>query len=74
MKFKVGKVYECRSVCDYNTKWGYEVVRRTEKSVWLREVGGESVKRFAVKFCESYNMENVWPLGRYSMAPILSSN
>ena len=72
-KFKTGQTYNCNSVCDYNCKWSFEVIRRTAKSVWLKETGQSEIKRFAVKVCNLDNAELVWPLGRYSMAPILGA-
>lgn len=68
-KFKVGKTYSMRSVCDYNCIWKFKVVRRTEKTVTLRDQDGRDtvcrVKSFLGE-CESCK-----PLGTYSMAPIL---
>lgn len=67
--FESGKSYFCRSACDHNCIWTYTVVRRTEKSIWIND--GEKVKRCAVK--QHDDSEYVFPLGRYSMAPVLTA-
>jgi hypothetical protein len=67
-QFKAGNTYSMRSVCDHNCIWTYEVVRRTAKSVWLKDSKGD-VKRCVVSVYDG--AEHVMPKGRYSMAPIL---
>lgn len=76
-KFEVGRIYWCRSVCDYQSIWNYEVVRRTEKSVWIKRVGQKNehakpcAKRKTVKDWDG--KEYINPEGRYSMAPMLTA-
>jgi len=72
-KFKTAAKYSCRSVCDYNTVWTFEVVSRTDKSVTLREVvnGVPSNKTVTKRVKLFQGVESVFPLGSYSMAPIL---
>jgi len=73
IKFEAGTTYKCRSVCDHNCIWTYQVNRRTAKSVWLKELINANQhiesKRFLIK--EYDGAEYVKPLGSYSMAPIL---
>ena len=38
-KFETGKIYYCRSACDYNCVWNFIVERRTNSSIWIRDVG-----------------------------------
>ena len=72
--FEIGQKYFCRSACDYNCIWIYEVIRRTASSITIRDERGEvSTKRFD-KYGEMFGAEQVHPLGRYSMAPILSAD
>lgn len=62
-KFEVGKTYYCRSICDQNCVWNYTITKRTDKSVWI---GG---RRFNVGMGD--NSERIFPLGKYSMCPVL---
>jgi len=66
-KFEEGKKYYCTSVCDQNCRWEYIITKRTDKSVWIGK------DRFKIN--ESYNneYEYIYPLGKYSMAPVLQA-
>lgn len=66
-KFEIGKKYQMRSICDSDCKWTYEVIKRTDKTVWLSD-GKETTR---VKIYTHDNSECVRPLGVYSMAPVL---
>jgi len=68
IRFEVGRGYSMTSVCDHNCKWSYTVTRRTAKSVWITDDRGETIAR-RISLYEGE--EQVMPLGRYSMAPIL---
>lgn len=68
-RFEPGRTYTCRSVCDHNCIFSYEVVRRTESSVWLK--AGGKVTRRAVRVCPYEHHEMCDPQGRYSMSPVL---
>ena len=70
IKFEVGKTYYCRSVCDYNCIWNVQVISRTEKTMII-SVGGKTSR---VKIRIHNNIENALPLGRYSMAPVVSAD
>ncbi len=74
VKFEAGNVYSCNSIGDSNCWWHFEVVRRTAKSVWIREVGSEEVKRKAVSVSYDGSAETISPLGSYSMAPSLKAD
>ena len=67
--FASGIAYTCRSVCDHNCVWHFEVVSRTAKRVTLREL--DSVKTVTVGISVYDGSETCFPAGRYSMAPIL---
>lgn len=73
LQFEVGKIYYCRSACDYNCVWNYIVERRTDTSICIRDVDSNkpamrrNIKRWS-------NVETVLPLGSYSMAPCLSAD
>tara|TARA_A100001035_G_scaffold83369_1_gene64765 strand:+ start:865 stop:1590 length:726 start_codon:yes stop_codon:yes gene_type:complete len=78
-QFKKGEKYYFRFKTDYDLICKYEVVRRSDKSVWLTPIEkgdghqklGE-VSRFVISIYD--NTENVMPLGRYSMAPCLRAD
>ena len=75
INFETGKTYFCRSACDHNCIFTYTVVRRTAKSVWLKEEGRHyrklAPKRRTVKM--DGNTEYVLPDGSYSMCSFLSA-
>ena len=78
-QFKPGQKYYFRFTTDYDLICKYEVVRRSEKSVWLTPIehgdghqGLGEVSRFVINVYNS--TENVMPLGRYSMAPSLRAD
>ncbi len=67
-QFVAGNLYSCNSIGDSDCWWHFEVVRRTAKSVWIREVGStEKPKRKALSVYEGN--ETCSPLGNYSMSP-----
>ncbi len=71
-KFEAGRNYYMTSVCDHNCRWEYNVTRRTAKSVWLVQVGSaKAPRRFGIK--TFMGEELVYPLGSYSMSPILGA-
>ena len=73
--FETGKAYSCSSVCDHNCVWTFEVVKRTDKTITLRLVPGPIGKGLTTSHrVTSYNdAELIYPLGKYSMAPILTA-
>lgn len=72
--FEIGNTYSMRSACDHNCVWTYEVVARTAQMVTLTD-GKETIKcRINKKISEWNKAETVFPLGRYSMAPVLSAD
>lgn len=66
--FQVGKVYSVRSICDYECVFSFEVTRRTESFVWLKNSGGKVTRR-KVRVWDG--AEACDPHGRYSMSPVL---
>ena len=71
--FEVGRRYSCRSACDHECVWTFEVVKRTAVSVWIRQISNveEPIERRKVSVY--MGEETVRPFGRYSMAPILGA-
>lgn len=74
-KFEVGKTYQCRSICDHNCIFSYEVIARTEKMITVRD-DFDKVKRIKIipKLSEYRNAESCYPEGKYSMCPIISAD
>ena len=67
-RFEAGKTYNARSICDHECVWIFEIVRRTEKSVWVKgcKRDGEIVRR-RVQVWNGH--ESFKPFGVYSMSP-----
>lgn len=68
--FETGRTYFCRSTCDYNCVWNFKVVARTAKTI-KTECG--KTMRIHEKLTNYNNAETVFPLGKYSMCPILTA-
>lgn len=67
--FEVGAKYSMNSACDHNCVWTYEIVKRTKATVTIRdEYGKETRCKIHTEYSES---EYIYPLGKYSMCPIL---
>jgi len=74
-KFETGTRYSCNSIGDSNCWWHFEVVRRTAKSIWIREVGSsKEPQRKAISPSYDGKAETVSPLGSYSMSPSLRAD
>ena len=72
-KFEVGKAYSMRSPGDYNCIWSYIVKARTAQTITLQ--AGNEIKKCRVikELSEVRGAESLLPLGKYSLAPILSA-
>ena len=79
-KFKVGKKYSMRSICDYECVWTYKVIARTDSTVVLQQVrngkpSGEQARfRINRQLSGYHKAEAVRPLGTYSMCPTLTAD
>ncbi len=67
-KFETARTYSCRSICDYNCVFSFEVVKRTASTVTLKARGKETRRKV---FADADGVEWLFPLGQYSMAPVL---
>ncbi len=73
--FEIGKKYSMFSVCDQNCIWSYTVIKRTAKTVTLQDDHGKTKTcRINASYSTFSNAETVFPLGQYSMCPILHAN
>lgn len=71
-QFEIGATYSMTSACDHECVWTYIVIARTASTITLMDDQGKTIKcRINSKFSEYCGAEVVFPLGRYSMAPIL---
>jgi hypothetical protein len=67
MKFEAGKTYATRSICDSNSVFKITVVRRTAKTIWTE--CGKTLRVFLYE-----GIEQVKPLGSYSMCPVIGAD
>lgn len=76
LKFEVGNIYACRSICNYDCVWYFRVVSRTKSTITILKDGEKNpvVKRINKQVSETLDAESVYPLGNYSMAPVLSAD
>lgn len=76
LKFEVGNIYACRSICNYDCVWYFKVVNRTKSTITILKDGEKNpvVKRINKQVSETLDAESVYPLGNYSMAPVLSAD
>ena len=73
-KFEIGKTYSMRSICDHECVWSYTVTARTAQTITMKDEHGKVVKcRVSKQVSEYRNSETVYPLGKYSMCPMLSA-
>ena len=71
--FEIGKTYSMSSPCDHNCIWTYTVTARTAQTITITD--GKQTKKCRIsKMYSEYNKaETVFPLGQYSMCPILTA-
>lgn len=72
--FEVGKTYTMRSIGDHDCVWTYTVVKRTAKTITISDGQETKTCRVNAKTSEIRNAESIYPLGRYSMSPVLSAD
>ena len=71
--FEVGQTYTMSSICDHNCVWTYTVTKRTAQTVTITD--GKEIKtcRISKLYSQHRNAETIFPLGQYSMAPMLTA-
>lgn len=72
-KFEIGKKYSISSICNHETTWDYEVVSRTDHTITIKDLFDGKIKKCRISkgLSEYEGYECVYPLGKYSMCPIL---
>ena len=68
-KFNENKTYETRSICDYDCIFKMEVIKRTEKTITIKIMN--QIKKIKVFMYE--DKEACYPLGKYSMSPMITA-
>ena len=69
-KFVQGGVYETRSICDSDCIFSFKVEKVTEKTVVITDKFGKSRR---CKIHTDNNRQFIYPMGVYSMCPIIRS-
>ena len=69
--FEINKTYSMNSACDHNCVWTAKVLKRTAKFVTLRVSGEKEPVRCKVHVWQ--DSESCYPLGTYSMCPVLTA-
>lgn len=70
-QFEVGKTYQARSACNYDSVWSWKVKSRTSKFIHVVDESGKD-KRVGVRSYDGCEVAS--PLGRYSMSPTIYAN
>ena len=70
-KFTTGRTYTMRSICDHNCIWAVKVLKRTTQFVTLKVSGEKIPVRCKVHVWQG--SESCYPLGSYSMCPVLTA-
>lgn len=72
--FEIGKTYTMHSICDHNCIWSYTVTKRTAQTITITDGKQTKTCRISKRTSEYRAAESVYPLGQYSMCPILSAD
>ena len=73
-KFEVGTTYSMRSACNQDCVWTFTVTARTAQTITLTDGKARQQCRISKTISQYRGAESVFPLGQYSMAPILSAD
>lgn len=72
--FEIGKTYQTRSIGDHDCIFSFEVLKRTSKTIAIKENGKISTKKVSIKIEGLDDIEICYPLGKYSMAPVIRAD
>ena len=73
-KFEIGQTYTMRSACMHDCTWSYTVTKRTAQTVTITDGKETKTCRISKLTSQHRGAESIYPLGQYSMAPILSAD
>lgn len=71
-QFITGKTYATRSICNHDCVFKFTIERRSKNSVWIDPYKNGNIVRRKLTTWEGKEM--FYPLGRYSMAPIIRAD
>ena len=71
--FEIGKTYSMSSPCDQNCIWTYTVTARTAQTITITDGKQTKKCRISKQYSAYIKAETVFPLGQYSMCPILTA-
>jgi len=69
-QFIAGKVYQCRSICDHECVFKYEILSRTKSFITIKNHNEITKRKIYLDGTEEY----CYPQGQFSMAPILRAD
>jgi len=72
IKFKTGETYKTRMICDSDQIISFEIVKRTPKTVTIKDIFNRDLIRKKIATIDG--IETIFPLGKYSMAPVLKAD
>lgn len=73
-KFEAGKTYSMRSICNHDAVWTYTVTKRTAQTVTITDGKETKTCRISKVATQYRDVETIYPLGQYSMAPSLTAD
>jgi len=73
MQFETGTTYYTRSVCDHNCIFEMTVLSRTAKTIKINDLHDKSSIK-TLRIFDYEGVEQVSPLGSYSMSPIIGAD
>ena len=73
-KFEIGQTYNMCSPCMQDCIWTYTVTKRTAQTVTITDGKETKTCRISKRTSEHRKAESIYPLGQYSMCPILSAD
>lgn len=72
-KFIVGRTYFTKSICNSDVVYTYEAIKRTKKTVLLKDKFGKLITRRIYEI-DNDGLERINPEGSYSMCPVICAD
>jgi hypothetical protein len=71
--FTPGQIVTCRSACDHNTIWTFEIIGRSAKFITIQDVSNADRPETPVRVGVKTGNDGEWamPMGTFSMAPVI---
>jgi len=73
--FTPGQIVTCRSACDHNAIWTFEIIKRSAKFITIQNVSNVDRAETPVRVGVKTGSDGEWamPMGTFSMAPVISA-